>query len=195
LPLSHFERPAEVDEENRDPRVVPESAQEFSVKPQESPSPRIVELSLGGVVSTPVPPSSPIARPPLSDITDHYERYPFPGEGRIVVPTPARFFRDRLSFLLQRRPPEWLSARSRIWVAGCGTQQACHIALSFPNGEIVATDVSEHALSRSRELAKQLGLENIRFEQDDLECSAFSSEFDLVVATGVVRPFEESTVA
>jgi SAM-dependent methyltransferase len=93
--------------------------------------------------------------------------------------------------LLGRRERDRLPASARVWIAGCGTQQAVQWALCFPEGDILATDVSEASLGISSRLAEQLGISNIRFQQRDLMEPGSDGLFDLIVCTGVVHHLPE----
>src|SRR5688572_10179849 len=55
-----------------------------------------------------------------------------------------------------RAPPE-----PRIWIAGCGTNQAVVTAIGFPRGSVVGSDVSSGSLEICSETAKQLGIKNL----------------------------------
>jgi len=117
----------------------------------------------------------------------HYDNFPFPTPSEIVQQLPGSFPLAVVNFLLLRRPEHWLPAKSKIWVAGCGTQQGSMWALSNPDAEIVATDISQGVLDAALNLADQLGLKNLRFDRQDLDCSDFRDRFDLVVCTGVLH--------
>jgi SAM-dependent methyltransferase len=75
----------------------------------------------------------------------------------------------------------------RIWVAGCGTNQAVITALQFPEADILATDLSENSLRTSSESARSLGIKNIRFIQKSINDVEFKEEFDYIICTGVIH--------
>ncbi len=99
-----------------------------------------------------------------------------------------------LNFLLRRRKHEWLPLNAKVWVAGCGTQQALMWALSNPDAQIYATDISRRTLDIAGNFAQQLNLMNLKLEQEDLASSRFSKRFDLVVCTGVLHHLPDPTV-
>lgn len=78
-------------------------------------------------------------------------------------------------------------ARPKIWVAGCGTNQAVYTALRFPNASIVASDLSGPSLATSAATADQLGVTNVEFVQGSINGAAFRDEFDYVICTGVIH--------
>jgi len=49
----------------------------------------------------------------------------------------------------------------RVWVAGCGTNQAVITALMFPGARVLGTDLSEASLEGARRNADQLGVANL----------------------------------
>src|SRR5215211_4820350 len=48
----------------------------------------------------------------------------------------------------------------RIWVAGCGTNQAIFTALKFPKATIIGSDVSANSLRVCMTTAERLGISN-----------------------------------
>lgn len=80
-----------------------------------------------------------------------------------------------------------LPRKSKIWVAGCGTNQAIFTALKFPESEIQATDISTESLAVSKRSAMDLGLTNITFNELSILDSNFSEQFDYVICTGVIH--------
>ncbi|MET8082185.1 class I SAM-dependent methyltransferase [Streptomyces sp. NPDC005303] len=75
----------------------------------------------------------------------------------------------------------------RIWVAGCGTNQALITALQFPAAEVLGTDVSAESLAICRQNAEKLGVPNLRLVQQGITRAGYDREFDLVVCTGVIH--------
>jgi len=120
-------------------------------------------------------------------IARHYDLYPYPTPGTLTAPAPRRHVRDRISFLLRRRPATWIRPDIDVWVAGCGTQQAATWALCFPEARVLATDVSAATLDRARTLVASLGCHNVEFAQRDLAAGDERAGFDFVVCTGVVH--------
>lgn len=73
--------------------------------------------------------------------------------------------------------------KPRILDVGTGSGViALSLAVAFPQGETIAIDVSEHALSLARENARRLGLtDRVQIQQSDL-LAKIDGAFDLVVA-------------
>lgn len=75
----------------------------------------------------------------------------------------------------------------KIWVAGCGTNQAVFTALRFPEGDVLGTDISTQSLDICQRSASQLGIKNLRLEERSLNSVTYSNEFDYIICTGVIH--------
>jgi SAM-dependent methyltransferase len=78
-------------------------------------------------------------------------------------------------------------ANPKIWVAGCGTNQAIFTALRFPNATILATDLSATSLDTSADTARQLGISNVEFRRESINQVKSENEFDYIICTGVIH--------
>ena len=78
-------------------------------------------------------------------------------------------------------------ANPKIWVAGCGTNQAIFTALRFPNATILATDLSTTSLDTSAATARQLEISNVEFRRESINHVTSENEFDYVICTGVIH--------
>ncbi len=123
-----------------------------------------------------------------------YDAFPYPQPSVVAQQLPAGFARGVLNFLTRRRLEDWFPASMRIWIAGCGTQQASMWALCYPEAEIVATDLSDGVLDIARSLAAQLGVDNVLFEKQNIADAAYEAEFDLAVSTGVIHHMPDPLV-
>jgi SAM-dependent methyltransferase len=100
----------------------------------------------------------------------------------------GRFWADTLDQELDRRDRPVLPARgARVWVAGCGTNQAVITALMFPDAQVVGSDVSAGSLEVAERNARQLGVTNLELRTESIYQAAYAGEFDYVVCTGVVH--------
>ncbi|MDO6434606.1 methyltransferase domain-containing protein [Flavitalea sp. BT771] len=77
--------------------------------------------------------------------------------------------------------------RPKIWIAGCGTNQALFTALKFPEAEVLGTDISSGSLDVCRRNAAQLGVKNLELEERSLNEITHKDKFDYVLCTGVVH--------
>ena len=97
-------------------------------------------------------------------------------DNRALVPRPET---EELVELLKSTIP---SPQCAILDVGTGTGViALSLAAKFPNARVVATDVSEKALSLARENAARLGLHRVDFRQSDL-LGNVEGKFDVIVA-------------
>lgn len=77
--------------------------------------------------------------------------------------------------------------RPRIWVAGCGSNQATLTALKFPTAEIVATDISVPSLEVCEKNLAQVGAKNVTLREQSINEAEYKDEFDYVICTGVIH--------
>ena len=131
-----------------------------------------------------------------SEVQRFYNFAPYPPVRRLMNYEHPDFSRSILNHLLRRREgiAGWFSPDMKIWVAGCGTQQAVEVGLNFPEAEVIATDLSDASIGWSKSLAEQAGVKNVTFSRGDLLESSFEREFDLVVCTGVLHHLKEPDV-
>jgi 2-polyprenyl-3-methyl-5-hydroxy-6-metoxy-1,4-benzoquinol methylase len=114
-------------------------------------------------------------------------RYPWPPYYFERV-ADARFWADMLDQDLGRWEHPVLPRRdARVWVAGCGTNQAVITALMFPGARVLGSDISAGSLEVARRNAEQLGIENLELRRESIHAAAYEGEFDYVVCTGVIH--------
>ncbi|HKR12261.1 MAG TPA: class I SAM-dependent methyltransferase [Pyrinomonadaceae bacterium] len=77
--------------------------------------------------------------------------------------------------------------RPRIWIAGCGSNQATLTALKFPRAEIVATDISAPSLEVCQRNLDQLGVKNVKLVEQSINDAGYAEEFDYIICTGVIH--------
>jgi SAM-dependent methyltransferase len=75
----------------------------------------------------------------------------------------------------------------RIWVAGCGTNQAIFTALRFPKAHVVGSDLSAASLETCASHAAQLGISNLTLKEESINEVGYEAEFDYVICTGVIH--------
>jgi SAM-dependent methyltransferase len=114
-------------------------------------------------------------------------RYPWPPFyfERLADP---RFWADSLDQDLGRRGrPVLPEGGGRVWVAGCGTNQAVITALMFPDARVVGSDLSAASLQVAEGNARQLGVRNLELREESIHRAGCRAEFDYVVCTGVIH--------
>ncbi len=112
--------------------------------------------------------------------------YPWP---QITYPTYADphwatvFMNQELGDWTHTRVPQ----RPRIWVAGCGSNQATLMALKYPAAEIVATDISTPSLAVCEKNLAQVGAKNVTLREQSINQAGYEGEFDYILCTGVIH--------
>lgn len=112
--------------------------------------------------------------------------YPwFPAEFPFVLD--GDFYRkftcqDIGDFTWQRIPK-----KAKIWVAGCGTNQAIFTALKYPEAEILGTDISPGSIEVCKKIASQLNINNLTLELKSLNEITYEERFDYIICTGVIH--------
>jgi SAM-dependent methyltransferase len=119
---------------------------------------------------------------------EFYGRFQYPWPPWVIhKPTEPRFASAMLSQSLGAWRSDVLPPRPRIWVAGCGTNQAVLTAVGFPEAQVLGTDLSAESIAASRRLAEQLGVTNLELRVGSINEAEHSSEFDYVICTGVIH--------
>jgi SAM-dependent methyltransferase len=77
--------------------------------------------------------------------------------------------------------------RPKIWIAGCGSNQATLTALKFPRAEILATDISGPSLEVCERNLSQLGVKNVKLVEQTINDADYVEEFDYIICTGVIH--------
>lgn len=125
---------------------------------------------------------------PMDKITEtFYGKFPYPWP-------PVRFDYyldpDFETAMLHQNIGDWnrshVPTPSRIWVAGCGTNQAIFTALKFPNASVLGSDLSVKSLEICATIAHQMGLSNLRLRKESITRVSYQEEFDYVICTGVI---------
>ena len=122
-------------------------------------------------------------------VGDFYESHPYPPPVD-DLDAYRRTWDDRRrrvdSFLFW--PDQKFRADRSILVAGCGTMQAAHYAVRWPEARVVGIDVSERSIAFERELKKKHSLENLELHRLEIErAGELGERFDHVACTGVLH--------
>src|SRR6267378_4403520 len=99
-----------------------------------------------------------------------YGDFPYPWPPMVFESVAdASLFRQMLAQDVGDWSSEFLPGKAmRIWVAGCGTNQAVFTALKFPNATVVGSDLSAPSLELAERSAKNLGLQNLTLRRESL---------------------------
>lgn len=116
-----------------------------------------------------------------------YGTYNYPWQASVFPAYPAGiaslFINQDIGYYGTRRVPQ----KPKIWVAGCGTNQALFTALKYPDAEVLGTDLSTASLSTCRKNADQIGVVNLKLEEKSLNDIDYIEEFDYIICTGVIH--------
>ncbi|HEV7859968.1 MAG TPA: hypothetical protein VGO91_15225, partial [Pyrinomonadaceae bacterium] len=98
-----------------------------------------------------------------------YGQFPFPWR-------PVKF--ERLhepgfqTLMLNQNLGDWshrtFSGQLKIWVAGCGTNQAVITALNFPEAEVIGSDLSAASLELGAKTARNLSIKNLELRCESI---------------------------
>jgi tetratricopeptide (TPR) repeat protein/SAM-dependent methyltransferase len=118
-----------------------------------------------------------------------YEENPYPRWLTPAYRSPGNLHGILRNMFPAFEPPNILKNRIRVLVVGCGTgHHPISIGLRYRNAEVVATDISRRSLAYGMRMARQLGIGNVRFvENDVLNLSQLDGEFHVVECVGVLH--------
>lgn len=75
----------------------------------------------------------------------------------------------------------------RIWVAGCGTNQAVYTALRFPRATVLGSDLSAKSLELCDRSARDLNIRHLELACESINNASYQNHFHYIVCTGVVH--------
>jgi SAM-dependent methyltransferase len=123
-------------------------------------------------------------------IQPFYNAHPYPPPIDDLSPRLAHYrdpHRRRAQSLLLW-PLEKERRNRRILVAGCGTSQAARHAISEPDAEVTAIDISDTSLRFTRALKEKHSLSNLTLHRLEIErVEELGQTFDQIVCTGVLH--------
>lgn len=117
-----------------------------------------------------------------------YSRFNFPW-----VPAALPYYRDKgfWTAALNQDLGYWDRPRFqgplRIWIAGCGTNQAVLTAMRFPDAQVTGSDISPRSLEACQRMAEQTGVSNLTLRRESLNQVSYSRQFDYIISTGVIH--------
>jgi len=117
-----------------------------------------------------------------------YGKFPYPWR-------PAQFQYlldpDFETVMLNQDLGDWqhriIPQQPKIWVAGCGTNQAVITALKFPKAAVIGSDLSVPSLELAAKSARELQLTNLEFRNESINQVDYVEQFDYVICTGVIH--------
>ncbi len=117
-----------------------------------------------------------------------YSKFPYPWRAKSLDCTADE---DFARVMLNQNLGDWthqtVPRNPRIWVAGCGTNQAPLTALNFSQGSVRGSDVSSSSLNISAAAAKGVGCTNLELKEESINQADYREEFDFIICTGVIH--------
>lgn len=126
----------------------------------------------------------------MQAVADFYDKHPYPAPTTFLRPTDRDFWRPHP----YQDVGQWsrkVAADTRIWVLGCGVNQAIDVALRYPMAQVHATDTSPKTIERVRALAAEMSIDNLTLGVQDFDAVVGNVDgfYDLVICTGVAHHF------
>jgi SAM-dependent methyltransferase len=116
-----------------------------------------------------------------------YGKFPFPWRPMKLDRLVDSQFQTRM---FNQNLGDWahqtLPGRPKIWVAGCGTNQAVITALNFPEAQVIGSDLSKPSLELGASTALELGVKNLELRCESINQVPYAEEFDYILCTGVI---------
>ncbi|MGH9968605.1 MAG: class I SAM-dependent methyltransferase [Pyrinomonadaceae bacterium] len=121
-------------------------------------------------------------------LAEFYGKYPYPWKARQFQSLADPDFE---TVMLNQDIGDWSHRRipndARIWIAGCGVNQAIITALKFPKAIVLGSDISKTSVKLCTESAKSIGVSNLSIKNESINETAYKEEFDYIISTGVIH--------
>ena len=119
---------------------------------------------------------------------EFYTRFPYPWRALTFYYLENPYFETTmLNHALGAWQGDVVPRTPKIWVAGCGTNQAIFTALRFPRAHVLGTDISAGSLEICSQTARQLDISNLELKQQSINEVTYQDEFDYIISTGVIH--------
>lgn len=134
---------------------------------------------------------TPISRQVSQAVRSLYEENPYPRWITMLRPQVRSLAEVLPNFCA--REGDGSPHRGSILVAGCGTgQHPINTAMTFPDCEVVAVDLSRTSLAYAIRMAKHFDVSNLSFFQADImEMGSYARRFDLIESFGVLHHLKD----
>lgn len=120
--------------------------------------------------------------------SEFYGRFPYPWRAvKFDYVQDPYFQTDMLNQEIGGWQHDLVPRQPKIWIAGCGTNQAIFTALRFPMANVLGSDISEASLEASAAAAKAFGLSHLKLKRESINQITYQEEFDYIICTGVVH--------
>ena len=117
-----------------------------------------------------------------------YEKFPYPWPPmKFVILSDPSFETTMLNQNLGYWADSVIPKNPKIWVAGCGTNQAIITALKFPEAAVLGSDISTKSLEICSNTSKDMGISNLELKEESLNKITYKEKFDYIISTGTVH--------
>ena len=117
-----------------------------------------------------------------------YGNFPYPWPPmKFVTLTDPYFETTMLNQNLGYWEDSVIPKNPKIWVAGCGTNQAVITALKFPEATVLGSDISTKSLDICSNTSTKLGISNLELKEESLNKITYKEKFDYIISTGVIH--------
>jgi Flp pilus assembly protein TadD/SAM-dependent methyltransferase len=136
-----------------------------------------------------IPVAGRVSNPLSQAVKRQYEEHPYPRWLTPAYRNPGNVHGILSGMFPAFEPPEMFKDRIRVLVVGCGTgHHPISVALRYENADVVATDISRRSLAYGTRMARELGISNVRFMENDLlNLSELDGEFHIIECVGVLH--------
>ncbi len=121
-------------------------------------------------------------------LAEFYGKYPYPWKARQFQSLADPDFEMAM---LNQDIGDWSHRRipndAKIWIGGCGVNQAVITALKFPKATVLGSDISKTSARLCNESAKSIGVPNLTVKNESINDTNYNEEFDYVISTGVIH--------
>ncbi len=159
---------------------------------------RLIEMTLADhveeqVIRQKIKSFSPIENATSKKVREQYEASPFPRWTHVPAQVKEHPGTKLKRLFPHFSPPPFLDRNGRILIAGSGTgQHVAHVALAYPEAQILTFDLSKSSLAYARRMITKLGITNVEFRHGDiLHAGMLDGPFDIIESIGVLHHMKE----
>ena len=131
----------------------------------------------------------------MKKVQNQYNKYPYPKPIFEMKEMISRGYREAACFDKEFWhnffPEKQFNDELKIFIAGCGTNQAVYFSLKYPNSKIFAIDLSQTSISHNYDMIKKYNIKNLEIEKKSIFDIKIKEEFDFIISSGVIHHTED----
>ena len=133
-------------------------------------------------------------------LTDQYNKYIYPKPIENInkeILEKGKIFTCDPNFYWHKLWPEkkHINKDLKIFIAGCGADQAAILAYLNPYHKFIACDLSKKSIEHEEKLKKKYNIKNLKLICNDFRKLKFNEKFDYIISTGVIHHLEKPETA